>query len=523
MNISSLKFGARLSLGFGIVLVLMLAMATFGAVRVSRILEINQEIAEKSERSTLAAQWMGDTRLNLTRALAIAKSGNLPALASYLKPQMSETSAQIAERQKALQDSVVDEAGKARIASIGERRAAYVSVRDAVFAQMQSGDMSGATARIDSELIPASAAYLDAIEAFAKDLNNDLQQASPLLDENARATRTWLMVITAAAVLAGGLISWVITRSITGPMGRAIDTTQRVAQGDLSRSLAANGGADEVGQLENALAGMQERLREVVSRIRAATEEVTTASGEIASGGQDLSMRSEQAASSLQQTAASMEQLTSTTKQTAATAHRAKDLAGSASTVAERGGVAVAQVVATMEEINAASRKIVDIIGVIDGIAFQTNILALNAAVESARAGEQGRGFAVVAAEVRALAQRSATAAREIKALIGDSVAKVESGSQQVKDAGLTMDEIVANVQSVSTMISEISVATIEQQSGIDQIHSAVTHLDQMTQQNAALVEQSAAAAESLQEQAGNLADVVRLFRLDSRSAPALA
>jgi methyl-accepting chemotaxis protein len=519
MKISSLKFGARLGTGFGIVLFLMVAMAAFGAFRVSRILDINHEITEKSQRYNLAAQWRGDTRLNLTRALAIAKSGNLPALASYLKPLITETSNQIADRQKALQDSVTNEADKARMDAIGERRTAYIAVRDAVFAQMQSGDMSGAMARIDSEMIPASTAYLESIEALEQNLNADLQQASPLLEQNAQATRTWLLIITAAALAAGGLISLVITRSITRPMVRAIDAARCVADGDLSRTMNPNPGADEIAQLENALAGMQGRLREVISRIRAATEEVTTASGEIAAGGQDLSMRSEQAASNLEQTAASMEQLTSNTKQTAATAHRAKDLAGNASAVAERGGAAVAQVVATMEAINVASRKIVDIIGVIDGIAFQTNILALNAAVESARAGEQGRGFAVVAAEVRALAQRSATAAREIKALIGDSVSKVESGSQQVKDAGSTMDEIVANVQSVSTMISEISMATIEQQGGIDQINSAVTHLDQMTQQNAALVEQSAAAAESLQEQAVTLADVVRLFRLTPQAA----
>jgi methyl-accepting chemotaxis protein len=518
MKISALKFGARLGLGFGIVLLLMVAMAAFGTLRVSRILDINHEIADKTQRYNAAAQWMSDTRLNLTRALAIAKSGNLPALAAYLKPQMAETSKQIAERQKVLQDSMVDEADKARLAAIAERRTAYIAVRDAVFAQLQSGDTGGAMARIDAEMIPASTAYQEAIDALEQNLSADLQQASPLLEQNARATRTWLLVITFAALAAGGLISLFITRSITGPMERAIDAARHVAAGDLSRTLNPNPGADEIAQLENALAAMQERLRDVISKIRAATEEVTTASGEIASGGQDLSMRSEQAASNLQQTAASMEELTSSTKQTAATAHRAKDLAGNASAVAERGGAAVAQVVATMEAINVASRKIVDIIGVIDGIAFQTNILALNAAVESARAGEQGRGFAVVAAEVRALAQRSATAAREIKALIGDSVSKVESGSQQVKDAGNTMDEIVANVQSVSTMISEISVATIEQQGGIDQINSAVTHLDQMTQQNAALVEQSAAAAESLQEQAVNLADVVRLFRLTPQS-----
>jgi methyl-accepting chemotaxis protein len=519
VNISSLKFGARLGIGFGVILFLMVAMTVFAAARVSHILAINQEISDKSHRYDLAAQWMGDSRLNLTRAMAIVKSGNLPALSAYLKPQMTETSERIADRQKALRDSVVDDADKERLATISKRREAYTAARDAVMAQMQSGDMDAAMARIDAEMIPASTAYLQSIDELAQSLDADLLKARPLLEENARDTRTWLLVVTAIALGAGALIAFIITRSITVPMRRAIAATERVAEGDLSESLVAGAGSDEIGQLEKALAAMQARLREVVSRIRAATDEVTTASGEIASGGQDLSMRSEQAASSLQQTAASMEQVNSSTRQTAATAHRAKDLAGSASAVAERGGAAVAQVVATMEDINIASRKIVDIIGVIDGIAFQTNILALNAAVESARAGEQGRGFAVVAAEVRALAQRSATAAREIKALIGDSVAKVESGSQQVKNAGSTMDEIVANVQGVSTMISEISAATMEQQGGIDQIHTAVTHLDQMTQQNAALVEQSAAAAESLQEQAVNLAEVVRQFRLTPQYA----
>ena len=519
MNISALKFGARLGLGFGTVLVLMVAMAAFGTFRVSRILDINQQISEKSQRYALAAQWKNDTRLNLTRTLAIAKSGNLPALAAYLKPQISATSSQIAERQKNLQAAVSSEADKARLGAIGDKRSAYMAVRDAVFTQMQGGDMQGALARIDADMIPASSAYLDAIEELEQSLQSELAQASPLLEKNASETRTWLLILTGIALVAGVLISLVITRSITGPMSRAIVATEQVAAGDLSHHLEAGAsGNDEIGQLQAALAAMQDRLREVVSRIRAATDEVTTASGEIAAGGQDLSMRSEQAASSLEQTAASMEQLTSSTKQTASTALRARDLAGNATAVAERGGAAVAQVVATMEDINAASRKIVDIIGVIDGIAFQTNILALNAAVESARAGEQGRGFAVVAAEVRALAQRSATAAREIKGLIGDSVNKVESGSQQVREAGNTMGEIVTNVQSVATLIGEISMATGEQQSGIDQINSAVTHLDRMTQQNAALVEQSAAAAESLQEQAVNLAEVVRIFRLESRT-----
>ncbi len=334
MNISSLRFGARLGLGFGTVLALMVAMAAFGTFRVSRIIDINHEIADKSQRYALAAAWRDDTRLNLTRTLAIAKSGNLPALDAYLKPQMAETSGQIAERQKQLQQAVTEAGDKDRLQAIGARRSAYMAVRDAVFAQMHAGDMNGALARIDADMIPASQAYLAAIEELEQSLQAGLQRANPLLEQNARETRNWLLALTAAALLAGGLIAAVITRSITAPMQRAIGATRLVAAGDLSQRLDAGTRADEVGQLENALAEMQQRLREVVSRIRAATDEVTTASGEIASGGQDLSARSEQAASNLQQTAASMEELTSTTRQTAATASRARELAGNATAVA---------------------------------------------------------------------------------------------------------------------------------------------------------------------------------------------
>jgi methyl-accepting chemotaxis protein len=321
--------------------------------------------------------------------------------------------------------------------------------------------------------------------------------------------------MTALAVVPGGLLSWSITRSIVHPMRRAIAHTQRVAEGDLTRPLQAEQQNDEIGQLETALAAMQETLRQSVTRIRAATEGVATASSQIASGGQDLSIRSEEAANSLERTTRSIADLTSSARQTASTAQGANELATAASIVAERGGTAVAQVVSTMNEIAESSRRIADIIGVIDSIAFQTNILALNAAVESARAGEQGRGFAVVAGEVRSLAQRSAMAAREIKALIGDSVGKVESGSWQVQDAGKTMGEIVTTVQCVAAMIGEISAAANRQQAGIDQVKTAVTRIDDMTQQNSALVEQSAAATASLHEQAQSLAEAVRIFRVE--------
>ena len=288
---------------------------------------------------------------------------------------------------------------------------------------------------------------------------------------------------------------------------------QAVAAGDLGSRIEVHG-KDETGQLLLALQHMNESLQRIVGQVRQGTDSIATASGQIASGNQDLSARTEEQASSLEQTAASMEELTSTVKQNGSNAQQANQLAAAASKVAVRGGTAVAQVVQTMSAINDASRKIVDIIGVIDSIAFQTNILALNAAVEAARAGDQGRGFAVVASEVRTLAQRSAAAAKEIKQLIDDSVGKVEEGSAQVDSAGKTMEEIVASVRRVTDIMGEISAASHEQTAGIEQVNQAVTQMDQMTQQNAALVEESAAATGALQAQAKALAEVVSVFKL---------
>jgi len=301
--------------------------------------------------------------------------------------------------------------------------------------------------------------------------------------------------------------------SIVEPIRAAKRAAQIIAEGDLSQTIDAQG-HDEAAELLRALAQMQDSLRSLVSQVRSTSDSIGTASAEIATGNQDLSSRTEQTASNLQQTASSMEQLTGTVKQSADSARQANQLASSAAEVAARGGVVVSQVVATMEDINASSKKIADIIGVIDGIAFQTNILALNAAVEAARAGEQGRGFAVVASEVRSLAQRSAEAAKEIKGLIGASVEKVEGGSRLVADAGQTMKEIVESVGRVTKIIAEISAAAAQQRDGIGEVGGAVTQLDQMTQQNAALVEESAAAAESLKDQANKLASAVGGFKL---------
>ncbi|MFT3956663.1 MAG: methyl-accepting chemotaxis protein [Piscinibacter sp.] len=314
-------------------------------------------------------------------------------------------------------------------------------------------------------------------------------------------------------LLLGGVM-WFTYRSVQQPIADARALAARIANHDLTGELRVEG-RDEPAELLRSLQHMQDSLRGLVGQVRASSENIGTASAEIASGNQDLSQRTEQAASNLQQTASSVEQLNGTVKQSADSARQANQLAASAAEVAQRGGSVVSQVVSTMDEINASSKKIADIIGVIDGIAFQTNILALNAAVEAARAGEQGRGFAVVASEVRSLAQRSAEAAKEIKGLIGTSVDKVETGSRLVSDAGTTMNEIVASVQRVSDIIGEITASAAEQSDGIGQVNTAVNQLDQMTQQNAALVEQSAAAAESLKEQVVRLNQVVGNFRVN--------
>ena len=333
-----------------------------------------------------------------------------------------------------------------------------------------------------------------------------------------RASSIRLAIILLVTVGVGAAIMMWLVRSITQPLNEAVGIARIVASGDLSTHIEVRG-TDEIGTLLTSLKEMHDNLAEVVGKVRAGTDAIASASTEIAQGNLDLSARTEEQASSLEETAASMEELTVTVKRNSESANEASVLAGDASGVAVRGGDAVAQVISTMGSINESSRKIVDIIGVIDGIAFQTNILALNAAVEAARAGEQGRGFAVVASEVRNLAQRSAAAAKEIKELIGASVEKVETGSKLVGQAGTTMDEVVGSVKRVSSIISEIAVASGEQNAGIAQVNQAIAQMDAVTQQNAALVEQAAAAADSMQQQAQNLALAVSVFKIKESQA----
>ncbi|MDH6591125.1 methyl-accepting chemotaxis protein [Variovorax sp. TBS-050B] len=339
------------------------------------------------------------------------------------------------------------------------------------------------------------------------------QQASDNGDALYARARLWIVGLLLGSIGLGFVLALCIARIVARPLSQAVEVAQSVAAGDLTRRIEVQS-RDETGQLMQALRSMNDALANVVGGVRHGTDAIATASGQIAAGNQDLSSRTEEQASSLEETAASMEQLTSTVKQNADNARQANQLALSASEVAVKGGNVVGQVVDTMASINASSKKIVDIIGVIDGIAFQTNILALNAAVEAARAGEQGRGFAVVASEVRSLAQRSGAAAKEIKGLIDDSVGKVDMGSTLVGEAGKTMEEIVGSVRRVTDIIGEITAASQEQSSGIEQVNQAIAQMDQVTQQNAALVEEAAAAAQSMREQASSLVDAVSVFRL---------
>jgi methyl-accepting chemotaxis protein len=354
---------------------------------------------------------------------------------------------------------------------------------------------------------------MNELSDLAKQQHEAMQVAYDGSNSNYRKSLASMLIIGLLTLALGGVAAWMIARSIIGPITNAAAFADRIANSDLSTSIKAEG-RDELSDLLRSLLQMQNNLLATVSQIKQGTETITVASQEIAHGNADLSSRTESQAGSLEETASSMEELTSTVRQNADNARQANQLVVSATQVAVKGGTVVQEVVATMGSIKDSSKKIVDIISVIDGIAFQTNILALNAAVEAARAGEQGRGFAVVASEVRNLAQRSATAAKEIKLLIDDSVSKVDQGGALVDNAGKTMDEIVKSVQHVADIMSEITAASMEQSSGIEQINLAITQMDEMTQQNAALVEQAAAAAESMEEQAMALTQAVSIFTL---------
>jgi methyl-accepting chemotaxis protein len=524
MSLSNLKIGARLGVGFAIVLALLTAMLILGLGSLSRIGSRTQDIvADKNVKMAAANTMVGNVR-NITLALTtmIVVPGT---------PEMNAELDKIADARKkygaakeTLMKLLSDDKEKQLMAAVDDALKAGAAKNNELVKLRKEGEIQDATAFLIKETGPSLQAVLKALDAFVDYEAKLAADAATDVEQVYSSSKITLLVLGTAAIAIGVGVALFITRSITGPLNKAVDVAETVASGDLSAHIDTGGG-DETGRLLNALKAMNDSLLNVVSQVRAGTDAISTASGEIAAGNLDLSSRTEEQASSLEETASSMEELTSTVKQNADNARQANTLAKSASEVAVKGGDIVAQVVDTMGTINDSSRKIVDIIAVIDGIAFQTNILALNAAVEAARAGEQGRGFAVVASEVRNLAQRSAAAAKEIKELINASVANVDTGSRLVNDAGQTMGDIVTSIQRVTDIMGEITSASQEQTLGIEQINAAITQMDEVTQQNAALVEQAAAASQSMQEQAGNLATVVGFFKtgVHAVAAPAAA
>jgi methyl-accepting chemotaxis protein len=518
MNMSNLKIGARLGAGFGLVLILMAALLAVGMLRLTSIGAIINKTVEKDWVKAQAANVVNvGTRANARNTLELIQTSDSAASAK-IHERLDANKKAIGAAIDTLDKLIYLPEGRTLLAKLKDERVRYVESFGKVLQLIQAERRAEATDMMLAETLP----MLDLLQATVdklSQLQSGIVEASGV--EAARAvdsSRILMATLGCAALLAGIALACWITRSITAPIDAAVQIAQAVAAGDLSTRIEATA-KDETGNLLRALRDMNDSLVRIVGQVRAGTDTIATASSQIAAGNLDLSSRTEQQASSLEETAASMEELISTVKQNVDNAHQANRQAMSASDIALKGGAVVSRVVDTMGSINDSSKKIADIIGVIDGIAFQTNILALNAAVEAARAGEQGRGFAVVATEVRNLAQRSAAAAKEIKVLIDDSVVQVDAGSKLVDQAGSTMQEIVASVKRVTDIMAEITCASQEQQAGIEQVNEAVVQLDQATQQNAALVEEASAATASLHSQADGLAQVVSLFRLGDGGA----
>ncbi len=526
MTTTGLTIGKRLALGFGSVLALMAVLAGLAIHRVGQIDDILIHINDvNSVKQRYAINFRGSVhdRSIAIRDVVLAATGATAQRHADLIKKLDDDYQRSA--------APLDQLFAARGDILPEEKQALAAIKDVerrtqpLIAQLvalrQADNTAEATALLDKQAGPAFVDWLAGVNRLIdleEKLNNDAAAQARALSHSFFA---WMLAILAVAAAAGAAAAWFIShgllRQLGGQPDYAVGIAGAIAAGDLSVPIETR--PDDRSSLLYAMKGMRDSLVNIVSQVRAGTLTIANASTEIAAGNQDLSERSERQAGTLEETASSMEELTGTVRQNADNARQANTLAESASNVAQRGGAVVAQVVQTMASINDSSKQIAEIIGVIDGIAFQTNILALNAAVEAARAGEQGRGFAVVAGEVRSLAQRSAAAAKEIKTLIGDSVAKVDDGAKLVDEAGSTMEEIVTSVKRVTDIMAEISHASQEQSAGIEQVNRAIGQMDEATQQNAALVEQAGAAASALQDEAANLARLVSIFKLDAQAA----
>ncbi|NHZ38501.1 methyl-accepting chemotaxis protein [Massilia sp. CCM 8692] len=514
-----MKVGTRLGLGFVLVLSFLVAVTIVGIISMA---QIQTRLDNVVGVNNVVTRLVIDMRTNVSERIVSLRILTLMTDSADMEPEMKrikEQTARYDEAQKKLSDKFAKSASneeKSLLAQIKEHEALAMPAVAKASELWMADKAEDATRVMIKEIRPVQKKWMDALEQLAA-LEDKLNSAAQKDAESGfEAARLTMLILGGVAILLGGIAAVFITRGLLKQLGGEPDYTAKIASsiahGDLSVHIDTSH-ADK-GSLLMEVREMRNSLKDIVGQVRGGTETIGTASREIAAGNIDLSSRTEMQASALEKTASAMEELTSTVKQNADNAREANQLAASASDVARKGGEVVSQVVDTMGSINASANKIVDIIGVIDGIAFQTNILALNAAVEAARAGEQGRGFAVVASEVRNLAQRSAAAAKEIKTLIGDSVEKVERGSKLVGQAGVTMDEVVASVKRVTDIMGEIANASQEQSAGIEQVNMSIIEMDSMTQQNAALVEQAAAAAQSLQDQASELAHVVSIFKL---------
>ncbi len=520
MKLANLKIGTRLAFGYGIVCLTLIASIALALTMLAEGNDRTDSIVHSDTPKLALSNAVYSSTNEIGLALRNMMLSDDPADVAQQHEVIAKARKVIADNNARLDQMTTDADERQQLAQVVAKGGEYLRLQEQMVALIDSGSPEQAREFLAKQLRPTFALYKGELGKQLKAYEAQLNAAADASERNYRDTRNLMFGLGIVGLLLSGGIGFWITRSITVPLNQALNIANTVAAGDLTARIDAHGN-DETGQLLQALKAMNDSLVNVVSQVRTGTDTIATASNEIAAGNLDLSSRTEQQASSLEETASSMEELTSTVKQNGENARQANGLAASASEVAVRGGAVVAQVVDTMGAINESARKIVDIIGVIDGIAFQTNILALNAAVEAARAGEQGRGFAVVATEVRNLAHRSASAAKEIKTLIDDSVEKVDAGSRLVDQAGTTMEEIVDSVRRVTDIMSEITAASVEQTAGIEQVNQAISQMDQVTQQNAALVEEAAAASQSMQEQAVGLAQVVSVFRLDGVQAVA--
>ena len=514
MNFNNISVSTKMWMAVSALLASMIAVIAFAGGRSAELQARTDALTTQTEtRVRTVSRWAGLAEIVVARTQASIVSAG-PEVAEAFKDTVKDEQARIGELQKSIESMPLSDSDRRQMERVADERKLAVKHLSALNQLKAAGDTAGARSVFEREFTPALNVYLKSLHDFVRMQETAAQKVREDLAQEHDTTMKVLALLIGLIVIAAIVGSAWMIRSIRQPLVHAVGLANRIAEGDLTAHPETTRG-DELGDMIRALKSMNDALSTVVGQVRGSAQSVLSTAGQIAAGNMDLSSRTEQQASSLEETASSMEELTSTVKQNADNARQANRMAESASEVAVQGGTLVSRVVETMASIDASSKKISDIIGVIDGIAFQTNILALNAAVEAARAGEQGRGFAVVASEVRSLAQRSAAAAKEVKDLINDSAEKVDVGARLVNQAGATMEQIVASVKHVADIMGEITAASQEQASGIEQVNQAISHMDQATQQNAALVEEAAAASKSMQDQTANLSQAVSVFRLE--------